>query len=322
MKIIYFPFTFLSETSLAKCLMFFKRINLLSVLPDTALDHLTPWTEDDVVRTFSCKEDRIGIPDAESFFSRMGDNVASGADSLENIRKEILGERKPGNVHDVSAEDDKDLSGKLSRAFFFLRYAHDYDARNDQIDRRIVDFEHAESDILKELTGDDTIPSVPDHRKETGISRAATYMIEERLAAWAHVFLNSGHAGNDDVMFLTDCSEAGDYITEYFTGVEKICETGDVLLPESLTDDSLAWREELEKAIGQVLCRPSASGESRSLTLREHPCAGSPDGKKGGCRLTLSEICGVSPGTFMAKLAGAKASGSIPSKRCLLAVIS
>jgi len=236
MKAVYFPFTHIAEDILKKISVCFRPLVVIQPSGRNISDDLEKWAEsgllevrlpkgdDDDHLAAMLKDYRIWanlhkggqkaylnpLMDAIPFFNDM-----SASQIVKDIKK---------NMQDGGSRNCLD---PLFSAKAFLLIAQEFDRQQWEANQGVRLFEKKKHDLMKKLKGEDGDGEPgPLSDATPWAENAMNYMIEERLRAWARLFLSDIFLKSREItaLFITSSRLTSAYLLDKFPAAERIFE--------------------------------------------------------------------------------------------------
>ncbi len=125
----------------------------------------------------------------------------------------------------------------------FLRFAQEYDMKNNEIAQEIGVLEKTKQDLFSNLLWDRELSSAENDGTPSFLSdKSSDYMISERLYAWAHMMLMDSE---ESAFFVTDSPSALDYTIEKTPEHETVFHSDTIPLVHPKPERSDTWADTL-----------------------------------------------------------------------------
>lgn len=236
MKAVYFPFTDVPEDILKKISVCFRPLVVLRPSGRNISDDLGKWVEsglveirfpqgdDDDQLAAMLKDYRLWANlhkgGQNAYLNRFMDTIPFFSDtSKSQIVKDIK-----ENLQDGGSRNCID---PLFYAKAFLLIAQEFDRQQCEADQTVRLFEEKEHELIKKLQGkDDDAESGPLSDAAPWAENAMNYMIEERLRAWARLFISDIFLKGQEItaLFITGSRVTNSYLSDKFPDTERIFE--------------------------------------------------------------------------------------------------
>jgi hypothetical protein len=212
---ILFPFTWLPETHLAALLRHFSRPVVLAPSDRGVAPSLTEWDASGRIELRTpIRGDGKRLSDILKDFRHWAE-AHRGADlSLARILEGSIPFFDDSHVARIRSEIRRGASGsddagldRLTRARVFLLMAEHYDRERQELETDLEAFKALETSMLSELRDVDAETDPPAGAARGGAEDPGRFMIEERLRAWAQLYLED-EVGQDAPTVLVTPSRA------------------------------------------------------------------------------------------------------------------
>jgi hypothetical protein len=129
----------------------------------------------------------------------------------------------------------------LLRARVFLEFAQEFDRQNDELQQELKDTDRCSEELLKNLSGQkDSKPALTRLTAEIKFDDPGEYMPQDRLQAWARLFLEKPI---DSGFLVTSSATIFDFLVGTLVTNEKLFEFKGLPTLASNDDQLTAWRE-------------------------------------------------------------------------------
>ncbi len=301
---VYFPHTYLSETTLAGLAACFRSVVLYQPTQRHLPARLHRWQQDGRVEIripVTTQEQEIddklkafthwGGMHAKSqldFYRYSGETVPFFSDTATaNIRAEIK-KNAPASRPDP-----------LFTARLFLQFAQEFDRQNEEMHQELAALAKREHDLFSSLRG--TLPLETADASTSGkteAQRGAEFMVPERMVAWAHLyrFDLAMQKGPRPSVFVTSQRAVIDWLGERNSAMQKVLSIDSI--PLGLSDDGRTadWRVKIDEALAS-LCTTGPGGQNIDFSAYH-----TPPGR--AVALTVYAIPNNGPSEFFGRLAG------------------
>ena len=230
MKPLFFPYTYVMESTINAYRCFFSGISVLQSSMKHIPEPMAQWTarglldirlpDPEVSRIFDkalaetenwARNHRGGVA---SFLKAYQDEVPFfGPSSVSQIRQDIRAAER-------AVAPDTQQQETLLRARIFLQMAQEFDAHNQWLTHQLQQQEAMQRNLYRELRGDEPsaerapLPPLPPENEDP-----LQYMILDRLKAWSQIMLSHGPIQGP---LLTNCASVPALIQEFVPDIETL----------------------------------------------------------------------------------------------------
>lgn len=280
MKPVYFPYTYLNETTAGALNTCFDSVRLYQPSRLTPPVHNQRWVESGFVDL------RVPFESGAEILRRKLTEYRNWVDShrggqidflkLQSDRVPFFGESSVAQIKaDIRENHPANEWDPVFRARLFLQIAQEFDMQTEELNLKIALLAAAEQDIFKHIRGDEgreqrplqaAGPPEDEHRSE--------YMWRERLTAWCHLYLK-GPLANESAeteMFITTSRPLMTFLLEESSTREVLHFEA---LPQEIEDFQVreAWRRNINTQL-EMLFNGIGEG-SAGLDIFPPPTQGS-----------------------------------------------
>ncbi len=229
MKHIYFPFGYIPEEKAEKIVDFFKSVALFLPSHGDIEPYIKKMSEAGMLdlRIDKKNSDNLSglMKDYETWAkTHKGSELLFIATEHEGkapfyADDTLISKLKSDIKKKLSEKKGKRKSDRLERAKLFLHMACKFDKQNSEIEQKILSCADMEKRLIGNIKGEqpDIASIIHDEKEDIG-----SFMTEQRIVAWAQLFLNDEELGKEKKMlFATDSRAIFDYLKGDDVGVAK-----------------------------------------------------------------------------------------------------
>ncbi len=272
MNPVYFPYTYITESSVLNLLRFFHSFTIYQIYEKKPEVHIEKFITDKKLLTItpaSCDADII-----ESIFNEFIEwkSIHNKTDisfiktltdpyplfdktSKYKIKTEI--QKNPDNKKD-------DIQNLILTSQVFLNIAEDLDRKNDDVDKKFNSLSKLENNIFENLKGHETdknkikIDKIKIDKNHSSISDNKCYMAEERITAWTHLFLNYVKTNRNDLSeaygpFITDNSFLFNHILKNTKNTSPVAIIQEIPVYNDNSNELIEFKNELSAYIKKLI---------------------------------------------------------------------
>ena len=255
MKPLFFPHTYVTESTINACRYFFSGISVFQ----SSMKHIPKPMEQWAAQGFL----DVQVPDPK--VSRIFDKILAETENWARSHRGgvvsfLKGYQdgvpffKPSSVSQIrqdirtagrTVSPDASQQDALLRARIFLQIAQEFDAHNQWLSHQMLQQEAMERSLYRELRGDErsmdraTEPGQPWENEDP-----FQYMILDRLKAWSRVMLSHGHVQGP---LVTTAASVLTLIQEHVPDTEKLIPAATI---PAIHKDAAIAKEERRDLIG------------------------------------------------------------------------
>ncbi len=205
----------------------------------------------------------------------------------------------------------RNCSDPLFSAKAFLLIAQEFDRQQWEVNQGIKSFEKKEHDLMKNLKGkNDDGDARPLSDATLWADNAMSYMVEERLRAWARLFFNNISLDDQEItaLFITSSRLTSEYLLEKFPDAERIFEFDSLPISNLKSDKIEGWHKYLIDTLDNLA--KSRWSSSSNVVIQ------GPDQKGCGEKMALSLdiIPETSPIDFVSSLFPSDPTGMVKNR--------
>jgi hypothetical protein len=263
MKPLYFPFTYISESTgkaLAACFgqtavyqISGKKVpdDMQKSADDGILDIRMPMEINGDLLDKILKEYRAWIDTHEgtetAFLKATADKIPFfHEDASSQIRAEL---KKTSRQIPPQEKPDP-----LFNAGLFIYMAQEYDLQNERLLQDLMDIDAMEEDFMKDLKGEDDDDQVRTiARTVSGKEDPGLYMTNERIEAWASLMLKDPQ---DYGMFITSSRAVLEHILDIVPETKQVIRFDAVPLGVDEDEAWVKWRNDFMKSLEMLATHP------------------------------------------------------------------
>ncbi len=283
MNPVYFPYTYITESSVLKLLSFFHSFTIYQIYEKKPDKHLEKFISNkNLLTTIPALCDaniienifndfiqwkKIHTKTDISLLKTLTDSkFLFDNTSKYTIKSEIL--KGP----DKKKEDVKNL---ILASQVFLNIAEDLDRKNDDVDKKLNDLSRLENNIFENLKGqEDKSHKIKTDSIHNDISDHKCYMAKERITAWSRLFLNYSQTGSNDLSqsqgpFITNNPFLFDHI------LKNIKDSGHLFIIKKIpacnneNDELIEFKNKLSDYIKKLIVSKNPAKENFNYSLAE-----------------------------------------------------
>ncbi len=292
MKPVYFPFTHISEDILKKISVCFRPLVVLQPSGFNISGDMEKWVESGLLEMrlpAGDDDDRLEVMlkdyrvwanlhqrDQRAYLNPLMDEVPFFNDTSVSQIVKTIKENLQGGIF-------RNYPDPLFSAKAFLLIAQEFDRQQWEANQGVKSFEKKEHDLMKNLKGENGDGNVgPLSDATMWADNAMSYMVEERLRAWARLFFNNISFDYQEItaLFITGSRLTSEYLLEKFPDAERIFEFDSLPINNLKNDKIEGWHKHLIDTLDNLA--KSRWSSSSNIDIQ------GPDREGGGEKMALS----------------------------------
>lgn len=269
MRILFFPFTHITQDQLTAVLSFFSSFDCLSVNQDffehKALNAL--YNEGRIHPVFPAQEQikiieqtsaqyldwaKIHTGDKVNLKTLLSDTPYFTRDTdVTHIKSQLL---KGAQTREIQTRETKNPQLSWQKELLFLKMAQLCDAQHDRIDTELKHLEKIQEDLVNSLRGLDTPISSPEDKKEMS-NDLGDKMTGERIASWAGYMAREGHLNipEQTLVFVTTSTAVFEYLESNCEDVVNPLDIKQIKVHENICTHQKGWQRQFEMVLMQAI---------------------------------------------------------------------
>ncbi len=316
MQPIYFPYTYITEDTLAGLLACFQSVLLyqptrLNLPPEIRLWHDRGFIE---LRIPLLNDEQEIAAKLKGFRRWGGIHQKNHLERFKFANDFIpfFGETSTAKIRaEIKNSDPPPILDQLINTRLFLQFAQEFDRQNEELNHQLNTLAVSEKMLYENLQGElaaNSADGLPGEKgpRETGWN----YMVPERFSAWARLYLYDQKMNkyNRPMLFVTHRSAVIDFLKEKAVDMRKTVMIDSLPLTLSDSREAAHRRKKIDEKI-RLLANASRNAIERYPV--EIPVMHKTGGQTAG--MTIYAILGESPYDFFSRHAGFEATGQAKS---------
>jgi hypothetical protein len=307
MKPIFFPFTFISESTAEALTSCFRRIVVYQACHQTLPEQMLRWAQAGIL------EVRIPIDDGDDKLFRVVKDFKIWAQFHQGGMMEYLKVRGPSIpffddtwVSQIRSaikkgalpwsENERPDPAFLSRLFLYV--AQEYDEQNFGLRKDLEGLSEMEQQLMQNLKGE--LNNFEKAAQGEPAEDPGSYMPTERIAAWTRLLASDRLQQGEDIsaLFITNSKAVFEQLAESTPEAKSLSGIKHIPVLGQRNEDLGRWQERLSESLGAVVNEPY-SGEPPELPAP-------PSGPEGSQKISLSFLwaIGETPSEFFSRIGG------------------
>ena len=229
MNFVYFPVTYISNSSVRLINLVFKKISMYSITGKKNLGGMQGYIDKNqldmiVLDDFDWRSLDVSLEEYKNWWS-----INQGGDTtLKNITMNDIPFYNENSIFKIKTDiqdrkqNEKKKVDPFLESMFFLRVAHEFDIQKDIISNKLNAVDILEKNLYNELKGENSYTDnsfIINSNKKNELDR----MIAERVRTWSLLFLHN--IKNQSLLsgiYVTDSSQVINYIVDKQPSMELI----------------------------------------------------------------------------------------------------